>query len=57
MWERILLFMILFVVTLFAAPSIADVVVDGSSAEIGRFIFTIATLLLLNIYIYTQQHN
>ena len=57
MWKRALLFIALFVVTLFSAPSVAHVVTDGNSAEIGRFIFTVTTLLLLNLYIYTRQHN
>lgn len=54
MWERALLFIVLIVVTLFAAPSVADVVTEGNSAEIGRLIFTIMILLLLNIYAYKK---
>ncbi|MGB1250134.1 MAG: hypothetical protein ACPG8W_05830 [Candidatus Promineifilaceae bacterium] len=57
MWKRIGMFTSLFVLTIFVAPSIEEVVTEGSSAEMGRFIFTVALLLLLNLYIFTRQHN
>lgn len=52
--KRIGMIAALLLLTLFAAPSVADVVTEGSSAEIGRFVFTVILLLLCNVWIFVR---